>query len=491
MKRNSVILSVIIGIGIIHLTGCGSDSASEPVETVTISDTDCVENSMEEAETDTAMLSEENRRETEEEPEEETEQKESENQKELEDEEDDTPIEIPQLPDTGGQLADFVPDGWELLDSVELDFNEDGLTDYVAVLEQTMIDTKGFLGYQAYPRILFAIAGDGTDGYRLDFQDINLIRTENEGGVFGDPYCPLTAEGTSFTTYAYGGSAWRWSDEYTYTYREGVWWLTSSEETFGHYEYTTDYSMNDWESGVGIRKKRCSDFEAMEEWEPTVYDMEYEVSLDEPMTLEQAGKRCAQATDRMTDREVEKITFAADVELSEDMVRLPADVGYMPYNDENCVLYTFHPDSDTGEDIYYLAMYCWKDKTLSVLAQEVSESDFPVVYKGKVYYSTGIMENVVYKTIEDGKEQITEKEDRVGIRLNRMEFDGSGKEIIFEYRYPEAEQEIMESRIPHIGLFYEISGDEIIAEVSIGNEPHPVYRMNTDGSECKKIGEIP
>ena len=55
--------------------------------------------------------------------------------------------------------------------------------------------------------------------------------------------------------------------------------------------------------------------------------MGYEVSLDEQMTLEQAGKRCTQAPDRMTDREVEEITFAADVELSENMVRLPADVG--------------------------------------------------------------------------------------------------------------------------------------------------------------------
>ena len=43
MKRKSIALSVLIGIGIIHLTGCGNDSVSEPMETVTISDTDNVE----------------------------------------------------------------------------------------------------------------------------------------------------------------------------------------------------------------------------------------------------------------------------------------------------------------------------------------------------------------------------------------------------------------------------------------------------------------
>ena len=212
MKRKSIALSVIIGIGMIHLTGCGNGSASAPMENVTISDT--------------VMLPEESQEETEaeqvEESEEEPEQKESEDQEELEDEAEDAPIEIPQLPGTGGQLADFVPDGWELLDSVELDFNEDGVPDYVGVLETDSID-MGEYRYQDYPRILFAIASDGTDRYRLDFQDINLIRTRNEGGVFGDPYCPLTAEGVSFTTHTYGGSAWRWSEDYTYPYRESIW----------------------------------------------------------------------------------------------------------------------------------------------------------------------------------------------------------------------------------------------------------------------------
>ncbi|MDE6989775.1 MAG: hypothetical protein K2P42_03885, partial [Lachnospiraceae bacterium] len=32
--------------------------------------------------------------------------------------------EVPQLPGTGEGLRDFVPEGWVLLDSVELDYNE-------------------------------------------------------------------------------------------------------------------------------------------------------------------------------------------------------------------------------------------------------------------------------------------------------------------------------------------------------------------------------
>ncbi len=101
------------------------------------------------------------------------------------------------------------------------------------------------------------------------------------------------------------------------------------------------------------------------------------------------------------------------------------------------------------------------------------------------------MENVTYKTMKDGKEQIVEEEDIVGTRLNRVELDGTGKETVFEYRYPGTEQELIESKVPYLTLSYEISGGEIIIEVYIADEPHPVYRLNTDGSGQKKIGQIP
>ena len=243
-KRKRVFLLFLIGISIFHLAGCGDkpDSVENPMENGAISDMGHAEDVMAGAETDTSMLSEENQGRAEEEPEakggealaeeaeaEETEGEEAEAE-DVEDEEaetekgaDDTYKEIPQLPGTGRKLEDFVPEGWEILDKVELDFNEDKIPDYVGVLQAVLTDADGHLAFQDYPRILFAIASDGEGEYRLDFQDINLIRTRSEGGVFGDPYVPLTAEGTSFETHAYGGSAWRWSEDNTYTYRKGTW----------------------------------------------------------------------------------------------------------------------------------------------------------------------------------------------------------------------------------------------------------------------------
>ena len=407
------------------------------------------------------------------------------------------PGETPQLPAKASNLAAFAPEGWALIDSVELDFNQDGIPDYVGVLEAAGIEGEEGWTYQDAPRILFAAAGDGAEGYRLDFQDINLIRTRAEGGVFGDPYEPLTAEGASFTTHAYGGSAWRWSEDYTYTYRGGAWYLTASETIYGYGSYITSYSRDDWDSGKGIRKERSSEFSDMEEnwenwegvedWDSEKYDLEYELPLDEPLTLEQAGNRWWLAKDRVTDWEVASVTCAAGVELSEEQVERPGEA-YLEYCDEDCALYSF---SNGESGLSYLAMYRWEDRTLSVLAQEEDAINQPELYEGKIYYVTDIVEPVRYRTAQDGEAQTAEEEDTVGVRLNRIAPEGTGKETIFTYRYPEEEQEIRESQIPYLALIYEISGGEIIAEVYIGGKPHPFYRMKTDGSGAKKIGQVP
>lgn len=477
-----------------HLAGCGNGSAAGQVECENEAEEEAAqagcENGVEE---EAAQVECEN------EAEEELAQAGCENgaegESELEEsgnEVDDTPKEVPQLAETGKQLEDFVPEGWELLDSVELDFNEDGISDFVGVLEEAVENGEGVMGYQGCPRILFAVASDGAERYRLDFQDINLIYTREEGGVMGDPYAPLTAEGTSFTTHTYGGSQWRWSKESTYTYRNGTWWLTLSEETFGYLDYTTDYSKDDWESGVGIRKKRSSDRGDMERTEgPVEYDVEYEMALDEPLTLELAGKRGPLAAGRVTDWEVAGIVSAVDVELSGDEVKHP-DEAYLNYCDEDRVLYVSNPSPDGGGGFYYLVMYRWQDKVMSVLAKEKAAIYNPIFYNGKIYYAAEIVENVKYKTAEGGKEQSEEEEGIVGIRLNRMNPDGTGKETIFEYRGQEPGQEMRESAISYIGMLYEISGDEIAAVISTeAGHPDLLYRMKTDGSGCEKIGQLP
>jgi len=404
------------------------------------------------------------------------------------------PFHVPALPDTGSGLTDFVPEGWTLWDSVELDFNEDGIPDYVGVLDTVLPDMEdGTRPDFMPPRILFAIASDGAGRYRLDFQDINLIRTREEGGIFGDPYEPLTAEGTSFTTHAYGGSAWKWSEADTYTYNEGVWYKTMSESTYGYGSLVTSYRKDNWESGIGIRKERSDDFGEMEKyWDSEdswaeEFDLEYEVTLDAPPTLYQAGMRWWLAPNRVTEWKVDSIEFAEGISLSADRVKRPGEA-YLDYCDEDCVLYIFQ---DKDSSLYYITLYRFQDRKLAVLAESDTVIDSAMIYKDKIYYSTEIVEEIVYQQTQGEEGQVVKEKDTVGLSLNRMALDGSDKENVFAYRYPGTEQEILESRLPYLSLGYEISGDEIIAEVYVGSEPHPVYRMGSDGSGLRQIGQIP
>lgn len=398
------------------------------------------------------------------------------------------PLSLPALPEEGRGIADFVPDGWKLLDSTGTDFNGDGITDYIGVLEtEGSMDIGGQMGWP--PRILFAAASIGEGRYRLDFQNENLIRTRSEGGVYGDPYLPLTAEGNSFTTHTYGGSAWKWSEDYTYTYKEGIWYLLSSEEIYGYGWYETDYKKNDWESGIGVRKKRSSEFDEMEkhwEEEDPAYDLVYEVALDAPMTLQQAGRRWWLATDRVRDWEVKEVEFAEEIEPWDVSEELPGKSTWFGDCDEECALYTFQHGGKN-----YIGLYQWQDKTLRIMGETEEKMDSLQRYEGSIYYSTEIKENIKYKKQEDGLEQIVEEKEVVGMRLNRLNVDGSGKTVLFEYRYSGAEQEIKENRPPYLSLIFEINAGEIVVEVYNGEEPHPFYRMNTDGSGQRFIGQVP
>lgn len=390
---------------------------------------------------------------------------------------------VPALPAMGSKLSDFVPEGWELMDSVELDYNGDGITDYVGVQEVPYDEEKGGGRYDSADfRILFAIASEGPGQYRLDFQNENLIHTWDEGGPFGDPYEPLTAEGNSFTTSAYGGSAWKWSETYTYTYRDGTWYLTWSEELSMFGRYIVDDVIDDWEKGVRTRKIRSEDFDKDAVWmmedaemEAEGYDLEYELRLDEPLTLYQAGKRWGSAPDRVTDWEVREIVLAEGIELSREMIETSEkslrcyDADY----DENGVLYTFCCGGQGEQQKLYLAMYRRQDKSLHVLAEEEGSFVNNVqVYGDRIYYSAAC------GAAENGEN--AEKEDGVVYRLNRINMDGTEKESIFETSYGDLRMEIMD-----------ICGGEIIVEVYKREEPNPVYRMDADGGNLRQIGQIP
>lgn len=405
---------------------------------------------------------------------------------------------VPALALSGDGLNDFIPQGWILFDSAELDFNEDGIADYVGVLEYGGEEENVL--YTLSPRILFAVSSKENGQYRLEFQDANLIRSWSEGGIHGDPYLPLTAQGKSFTTHCYGGSAWRWSEDFTYTYKDGDWYLTASKDIYGYHDYITSYCMNDYIRGKGIRKERSDEFHDMDENiehayadgqtgqisdDDIPYDLVYEVSLDAPMTLHQASMRWQFAVDRITDWETESVEIAEGIDLTEDEVELPDGSVYFQCCNEEQAIYTFVHDDKT-----YLASYRYPEKKIYILAQE-PEFESVVIYQDKIYYGADVNKMISYRIINDGIQEIQQKEDTVGLRLYRMNLDGTDKEILFEYFLPIEEDEIQEPWLSYLSLNNEINNGKMVVEVYIGDAEHPFYRMDTDGSNVEMLGTVP
>ncbi len=402
----------------------------------------------------------------------------------------------PELPVTGTQLSDFVAEGWEILDCVELDFNQDGIVDYVGVQEVPLDKEKDEWWNDLSLRVLFAIASEGQGQYRLDFQDANLIRARTEGGMMGDPFDGIEGEGTSFTTHAEGGSSDKWSESFTYTYRDGTWYLTASEICNGYCWNVDDYRRDDWDSGIRVHKTRgrtvnCCHGEYV--FDPGVYELEYEMRLAEPFTIQQASARWWLTQYRATDWEVRDIVRAEGIELPEDRIRKPDNAYYdSGCMDEKYMIYTFG-DKENGKE--YLALYNRPDRVLSVLAVEeyVADSfgrmEALGIYEEKIYYAIGVKEPIRFWS--KYKDRVIDGEDVVGQRVVRMNLDGTEKETIFTYRYPGTNQPVLEEEPPYMSISdFSVSGGEIVLEVYISDEDHPWYRMYTDGSKQRKIGQV-
>lgn len=395
------------------------------------------------------------------------------------------------LPALGSWPADFVPAGWTLMDSAALDFNGDGIEDYVGVLEHAGDGEEGFGPF--CPRILFAVAGEGEGVYRLDFQDGDLIRTEDEGGPFGDPYEPLTVEGAAFTTHSYGGSSWKWSEAYTYARRDGTWYLMKSEtaESFG--PYLCAQSTDDYGTGIGVRRRRSCEDEDIARWmdggsEDIAFDLVYQVPLDPPPTLFQAGLRRSLSSGRMESWPVESVSVADGIELDPELVRFPQEeYGCLTdaVREEGCLLYHFTPHD--GERTY-LALYREKDRAVSVVAEDRVGIESPSIYRDKIYYTSPLMGQIGY---QDGSGTISQAEGRIGARLCRVNPDGSDRREIFRYVLAEAGSGVVDRPPPHVSLLNEFNGGGIVTEVYIEGRPHLFYRMGLDGEDVQMVGTVP
>lgn len=129
--------------------------------------------------------------------------------------------EMPNTPDrewTPADLLPFVPEGYEILSHAFGDLNQDQVEDAVLVLTQEGEDTLTYIPDELFERPLIILLGQKGNVLKPEYRNDKVVLCRECGGVFGDPFESIEIDKGAFTVHHYGGSAWRWSRNLTFTY---------------------------------------------------------------------------------------------------------------------------------------------------------------------------------------------------------------------------------------------------------------------------------
>lgn len=120
------------------------------------------------------------------------------------------------------ELQAHIPSGSKLLDSKIGDLNGDGRPDALLVLDHSKGDEK--LG-EGTPRTVVVLVRDDAGTLHAAAQNNKLVPCATCGGIAGDPYGYVNVGSGRFTIAIGGGSRERWSDDYTFAYADGGWFV--------------------------------------------------------------------------------------------------------------------------------------------------------------------------------------------------------------------------------------------------------------------------
>jgi hypothetical protein len=127
------------------------------------------------------------------------------------------------LPKSAKTIEAFIPTTWFILDSAKGDFNADKLLDIVLVIANEKENVEDNFEYECNRAIL--ILQKTKEGYILSSFTKEGVLCKQCGGIFGDPYAKIFLEENVLTINHYGGSNWRWTQDYTFRFQQKEWQL--------------------------------------------------------------------------------------------------------------------------------------------------------------------------------------------------------------------------------------------------------------------------
>jgi hypothetical protein len=131
------------------------------------------------------------------------------------------------------ELQKFVLKGYEPLDYATGDLNNDKKQDAVLILKIKGEDTLQTEDYINPKRPMLLLIRQENNVLKLIARNDVVVKCRECGGIYGDPYVGISVDTGLFSISFYGGSAWRWSYEYTFRYNsiKKEWFIYKEAQT--------------------------------------------------------------------------------------------------------------------------------------------------------------------------------------------------------------------------------------------------------------------
>jgi len=149
------------------------------------------------------------------------------------------------------EVRPFVPDGYGVIELLHNDLNGNGRLDYLLVLEREEDVAPG--DFRSGQRPLLIVERQKNGSLKLVARNDHVVYCSSCGGMVGDPFVSVSLGHSRFSIHQYGGSAWRWSTDYSFVWSAGSWLLASVDETSflaGEPEQATSHHY-EWPRDIG------------------------------------------------------------------------------------------------------------------------------------------------------------------------------------------------------------------------------------------------
>lgn len=130
-------------------------------------------------------------------------------------------------------LQQYIPAGYQLLDSASGDLNSDGYIDYIMVLKNKKEDKA-----PAEARPLMLLMGTAKGSLELLARNDKVVLCSNCGGLFGDPYSKIRLIDSTVLIEHTIGATWKWSRIISFKFDKEINSLVlSGDESFSFNAY--------------------------------------------------------------------------------------------------------------------------------------------------------------------------------------------------------------------------------------------------------------